>query len=61
MSQSHICNERNNTLSEANQGQPDPVDDATLDAKEVASDDPHKSEKVTKLGRENMEPDAKTE
>ena len=38
-----------------------PVNDSTKSAKEVATDDPHKAEKVTKLGRENMEPDPRTE
>jgi hypothetical protein len=61
MSKNHTCNERNEILSDANQDRPDPVDDTTQSAEEVANDDPHKTEKVTKLGRENMDTDPRTE
>jgi hypothetical protein len=61
MSKNHICNERNEILNDANKDRPDPVDDTTQSAEEVANDDPHKTEKVTKLGRENMDPDPRTE
>jgi hypothetical protein len=61
MSQNHIYNDRSETLIDANQERPASVEDTTQSAKEVANDDPHKTEKVTKLGRENMEPEPGTE